>query len=384
MAKLASEKLKKPAVSVELWNKVLEIDDRDGEALAELEKLYEREKRWDDLAAILQRQVALSLELSKLGVLLPKLAILYTEKLQKLDLAIAAWKTLLDAEPENRRAQDALRKLYLQSKDWDALEGFYSLQGKWDEFVRVLERQAELENDTTRVGLWNKIASLYQDRLGRQDKAQRAFEKTLALDASNLVAAEALIPIYEAAGDVAKLAGVLQVQLQHTDQAVLRQERMQRITETLDASAGEKSSALAVALQAVKEEPTASWALAAAERLAAATGEWTGLVEVYEGALSGVEGQERLPLLGTLARAYEKELANYPLAIERNRQILGSGGKRGAGGSRPRASVRRYRTARRAPGHLRQEAQAGRWRGGKARGPLAARLALRGAGARPC
>ena len=105
----------------------------------------------------------------KRGALLPKLAILYTEKLQKLDLAVAAWKSLLDSEPDNRRAQDALRKLYLQSKDWDALEGFYSAQSKWDEFVRVLERQAETEADDTRVGLWHKIALLYQDRLGKPE-----------------------------------------------------------------------------------------------------------------------------------------------------------------------------------------------------------------------
>jgi len=46
---------------------------------------------------------------------------------------VAAWKTLLECGPENRGAQDALRKLYLQNKDWDALfEGFYSVQGKWE------------------------------------------------------------------------------------------------------------------------------------------------------------------------------------------------------------------------------------------------------------
>ena len=151
VAKLATEKLKKAAVSIELWSKVIELSDSDAEALAELEKLYEREKHWEDLAAILQKQVALTSDSARRGALLPKLAILYTEKLQKLDLAIAAWKSLLDSEPDNRRAQDALRKLYLQSKDWDALEGFYSAQSKWDEFVRVLERQTESEDDATRV-----------------------------------------------------------------------------------------------------------------------------------------------------------------------------------------------------------------------------------------
>ncbi len=322
VAKLATEKLKKAVVSIELWGKVIEIDESDAEALGELEKLYEREKHWEELAMVLRKQVSLTDDPAKRGALLPKLAILFTEKLQKLDLAIAAWKGLLDTEPDNRRAQDALRKLYLQSKDWEALEGFYSAQGKWDEFVRVLERQAESEDDVTRVGLWNKIAVLYQDRLGKHDKAQKAFEKTLSLDSGNLIAAEALIPIYEKAVDPRRLAGALQVQLFHTTEPALRQERMLRITQILDSEAGEKSSALAVALQATTENPVEPWALEAGQRLAGETGEWASLVQVYEAVLPSLQGRASLPLLATLARAYEKELANYPLAIERNQQVL--------------------------------------------------------------
>ena len=44
IAKLASEKLKKPVISIELWERVLEASPEHTEALAELEKLYEREK----------------------------------------------------------------------------------------------------------------------------------------------------------------------------------------------------------------------------------------------------------------------------------------------------------------------------------------------------
>ena len=54
MAKLASEKLKKPSVSIELWQKVLADDAEHLEALGELEKLYEREKVWDKLADVLR------------------------------------------------------------------------------------------------------------------------------------------------------------------------------------------------------------------------------------------------------------------------------------------------------------------------------------------
>src|SRR6185503_9178901 len=120
VAKLASEKLKKPAVSIELWKQVLEDHPRSGEALAELEKLYEREKAWSELGDVLERQVALhDGEVAKQSPLLVKLGILYTEKVNAPERATAAWQALLANEPDNRRAQDALKKLYLQQRNWD-------------------------------------------------------------------------------------------------------------------------------------------------------------------------------------------------------------------------------------------------------------------------
>ena len=123
-----------------------------------------------------------------------KLGVLYTEKVQNVAQATTAWQALLAQEPDNRRAQDALKKLYLQQKDWNALEGFYAAQGKWDELVRVLERQAESEDGAGRVGLWNKIGELYRDRLQKADRAQKAYEKVLSFDGKNLQAAAGADP----------------------------------------------------------------------------------------------------------------------------------------------------------------------------------------------
>src|SRR5205814_2604670 len=177
VAKLASEKMKKASVSIELWQKVLADDADNVEALGELEKLYEREKAWNELGAVLERQVAATTDAARKSAIYVKLGILFTEKVHNAAQATAAWQALLAMEPENRRAQDALKKLYLQSKDWNALEAFYASQNKWDELVRVLERQAETEDDAGRVGLWNKIGELYRDRLAKPDRAQKAYEK---------------------------------------------------------------------------------------------------------------------------------------------------------------------------------------------------------------
>ncbi len=322
VARLASEKLKKPLVSIELWRDVLSDAADNAEALAELEKLYEREKQWSELALVLEKQAVILPQDKRASVLL-KLALLYPDKINDVGKAVAAWQQVMAADPDNRRAQDALRKLYLQQKDWDALEGFYAGQSKWDEFVRVLERQAESEEGAARVSLANKIGQLYRDRLNKVDRAQKAFERALSLDGQDLTAALALIPLYERTNDAKRLAVVLGVQLGHATDPVARQEQNQRLARLLDEQVGDKVGAMAVALKAFSENPLVDWTRQMAERLADEVGDWASLAKAYEGAVASVEGARAMPILTTLARAYEQHLAAADTAIATNQKILG-------------------------------------------------------------
>src|SRR4029079_15933238 len=326
VAKLASEKMKKASVSIELWQKVLADDAENVEALGELEKLYDGEKWGSELGAVLERQVAATSDAARKSAIYVKLGILFTEKVHNAAQATSAWQALLAQEPDNRRAQDALKKLYLQSKEWNALEAFYASQNKWDELVRVLERQAETEDDAGRVGLWNKIGEMYRDRLNKADRAQKAYEKALSYDAQNLPAALALIPLYEKVKEIKRLGEVLLVELGHVSDAAERHPRMQRLADLLDMGAGDKRSALRIALQALAEVPGDEWAITTSRRLAAESGGWPELVEAYEAAVPRAEKASEvdavLALLGTLAAAYERELANPELAIARNQKII--------------------------------------------------------------
>ncbi len=112
VAKLASEKMKKASVSIELWQKVLADDAENIEALGELEKLYEREKMWNELGAVLERQVAVASDATRRAAIYVKLGVLYTEKVQNVAQATTAWQALLAGgagQPARAgRAQEAL------------------------------------------------------------------------------------------------------------------------------------------------------------------------------------------------------------------------------------------------------------------------------------
>ncbi|MGH9363372.1 MAG: tetratricopeptide repeat protein, partial [Thermoanaerobaculia bacterium] len=229
VARMAATKVKKPELCTYWWEKVLEYDAGHDEALSELYKLYERNKEWDRLAQICSKQAEIASNPTARAEALQRLGLLYTEKVEDSAKAIDAWQKLLAIDENNRRAQDALKKLYVNEGRWDDLEEFYRTRGKIDEYVRVLEREVEAGAETHRLSLAMKIATVYRDELQKADRAMRAFEKVLSLDENNLEAAEALIPLYEAGRDPRKLVGVLEIQLRSTREASTRHDRMVKL-----------------------------------------------------------------------------------------------------------------------------------------------------------
>ena len=74
---------------------MLEADPDHAEALGELEKLYEREKIWDKLADVCERQAALFTDPAKKVAMAQKLGILFTDRVKEPARATHAWRELL-------------------------------------------------------------------------------------------------------------------------------------------------------------------------------------------------------------------------------------------------------------------------------------------------
>ena len=147
IAKLATERVKKPDVCIDLWQEVLSNDESNSEALSALAGLYERAKDFERLAAVLERQADATVDAGAKIQVLTKLGTICGDRLGNDEGAVNAWRTLLTLDPSDRRAQDALKKKYLALGRWDDLEIFYAESGKWDEFIRVLEQQESKETN---------------------------------------------------------------------------------------------------------------------------------------------------------------------------------------------------------------------------------------------
>ena len=100
------------------WEKVLEFEPTHDEALAELYKLYERNKEWDKLADICETQADCSDDRRqdprrRAAAARPPL---HREGRTSRREAIDAWQRAARRRREQPRAQDALKKLYVTQK----------------------------------------------------------------------------------------------------------------------------------------------------------------------------------------------------------------------------------------------------------------------------
>jgi tetratricopeptide (TPR) repeat protein len=292
IAKLATERVKKPEVCIDLWNEVLASDEQNVEALGALGMLYERSKEFDKLASVLEKQAGVTFDRNQKIQVLTKLGTIYGDRLNNDEGAVEAWRQLLALDPNDRKAQEALKKKYLALGRWDDLEVFYAESGKWDEFIRVLEQQEAKEQDeAAKIGLLFKIAQLWAEKKQKNDRAAKAYEKVLELEPQNLQAAEALIPIYTATNNAKALANAIEVKLGHEEDPFTKLQLLREVAALYEGRVKDPQRAFDRYLAAFELSPGDEQAALDVERAAKITTGWDKLIEVYSRAIETADSE---------------------------------------------------------------------------------------------
>ncbi|MFK7992146.1 MAG: tetratricopeptide repeat protein, partial [Sandaracinaceae bacterium] len=320
IAELATQRLRKPDICIGVWQAVLEEDAENPEALAALAQLYERAREWEPLAQVLDKLVDQIDEENELKQALQKLGMIYADKLGDDAGAVSAFQRLLMLDPDDRRAQEQLKRRYVALRAWDDLEDFYAATEKWDELIRTLEREAEGKDTTAeeRTDLLFRAARLWIDKNGKPDRAARAYEKVLAKDENNLDAALALTPIYEEAGDARKLAQVYEVRLVHADEPAERVHLLREAGLLYEERLRKPDDAYGRFVEAFKVDPTQEIIREDVARLAEATNGWDTAIAAYGEAIEAatdedvqVELRLQLGRLLTQVEKVEEAIAQY-------------------------------------------------------------------------
>jgi tetratricopeptide (TPR) repeat protein len=328
IAQLATKRLRKPDICIELWQDVLAEDQDNPEALEALSQLYERARDWEPLARVLDRRVDQIDDEKELKQALQKLGMIYADKIGDDEGAVSAFQRLLMLDPDDRRAREQLKRRYVALKAWDELEDFYAATEKWDELIRTLEREAEGKDTTPeeRTDLLFRAARLWIEKKERPERAARAYEKVLAKDEDNLDAALALSPIYEEAGDARKLVQVYEVRLKHAEEP---SERVHLLRETgllYEEKLRKPKEAFAKFVEAFKTDPTQEIIREDVARLAEATDGWDEAIAAYRDAIEGATEEDVAVELRLQLGALLTQVDKVEEAIEQYRAVYDARG----------------------------------------------------------
>ncbi len=284
MAKLAAEKLGDPREAIALWNRLLEIDASDGDALNALAALYEREKRWPALVETLERQRARQPDVKLQVALLERVGVVYAERLAAPEQAITAYQQIVKLQPTHQKAMRTLQGLYAQGGRYDELEQLYAQSGQWDELCDVLSSVAEkmpASEQPRRIALYLRVAEIAQRQLSSADRAAKAYERILGLEPQNRVAAEALLPIYRAQEKWARLLSTYEIVLGHAVDDKAKLAIIHEIQQLCEEKLGSKGLAFSWAAKAYALAPGDAKLEQDLERLAQEAEGWEELVELY-------------------------------------------------------------------------------------------------------
>ena len=324
LARLASERIRKPATPILLWERVLEGDADHVEALTELETLYEREKQWDLLADVQERRVGLSDDPAEQVALLEKLGLVYTSRIEDPDRAANVWRRLLELDGEHRKAQAELKKKFLTEHAWDDLEWFFRNYGTIQEWVRTLESQAKgLEDAAETTRLLFTAAGLWQDELGDVRRATKDLEKVLELDPAHAEAARQLVPIYRELGAWKKLPGVYDIVLEATEAPEERRRIFLELAEVHEQKLRDTDRAFFSYVNAVRETPNATDLYGEFRRLAELGGNWDTYVEVLGEAVEQIEDESaRVDVLLDTGRVFRDNLEERDAALNAFNRVI--------------------------------------------------------------
>ena len=167
-AQLYEEVLEDLESSVKVFQHVLSVDDADGAALDQLERLYIRLGRWNDLKNIYAKKAELAATPAEKKQMLFVLGQVYDRELGDPERAVETYSSIIDLDPEDYDAAQALDRLYQQLE-------------RWYDLLAVLERQTEMAPSPAEVvSLRFRIGELWREHLKDLARAVEAYRQVLS------------------------------------------------------------------------------------------------------------------------------------------------------------------------------------------------------------
>jgi tetratricopeptide (TPR) repeat protein len=296
-AVLASERLRDPRKSSQIYLALLEEDPTDTRASDALRVSLVETERWKDLARLLVTLIDVAQTAHERISLRLELASLYVERENDTDSAIEQLRLVLEEEPGHADAVLALSRLYEKN-------------GRDEDLAELLSQQIDAAQGRgdipAAVKLLGRLGEVYETRLNEPERAIDSYRRVLELE-PHRPSMEALVRLYRKAERWEDAAEVLERLLDTGDAAELarRAQELAELYERLDN--GEKAcQALERVLESGQAAPGIMQRL---QRLYEKLGNWGRLAELLVKEVdAAATAEDKAKLLSRAATLYASRL----------------------------------------------------------------------------
>ncbi len=305
------EELKRDTDAIGRYQAILARVPGHGPALAGLGKLYHRNGDWAGLLATFDAEIAAIQDPKQKAARMFKAAEILEERLGRQEEAIQRYNQCLQLQPGYLPAQKALTRLFER-------------QNRHAELVAMYEQDLLQTSDREQIiSTLNKMASIYEDRLGDLEHAIECMKRILELQSDHLPTLRNLARLYERAG---RWQDLIQV---HETEATLAGDTKQvlslhhRNAEILEEQLKDRAGAIAAYERLLALSPSYVPALKALGRLYAQDGRWEDLVRMYRAEEEiSPSTEQAAALIFKIGELYEGKLAREDEAIASYQEVL--------------------------------------------------------------
>ena len=199
-AALASDRSDDPRASVRLNHKLLTIDPSDHGAASTLERYYEEQQDKSGLIDVLKVRLQHARADETVGIL-KRIASASEDGARDVDGATEHYQKILELQPENRDALEALGRIYESTE-------------QWAEFIDVTRRQIKVTNDrNTKALLYFKCGSVMEAKFGREPDAIRYYDAAIKTSQNCLPAVHGLRDLYRRREEWARVIETLELEV---------------------------------------------------------------------------------------------------------------------------------------------------------------------------
>ena len=302
MGAIAEERLQDPERAFACFGRALQEDLDHVASMEAVERLASAHRLWEQLTLLLQDGAASSNDPGRTLQLRLRAAEVLKVELGDMDRAIAAFKVVIDDQPDNVPGLEALDELYHASE-------------RWSDLADTLATEVDVCDDIERkVGFYFRLADVAEHRLGDEDRPFHCYREVFYLEPDNAEAIEhlerlarsgnhrqeiaaLLEPVYVERELWDKLHEMIELRLEECDDELDRLDMLRRLAELNLEKLDRKQDAVRWFGEAFRLDPADDLLLGRMEELVGETGDWSSLKEVLLAVAIGMDDDERKVLL---------------------------------------------------------------------------------------